>query len=241
MPYKMKPEDYPPYTPPPLVLPDDDASAIPEIRDFAAMVWREITEVFGPSIHFVRMITAPRRFYRQTLDWLRNLELLVRRFIAITALAMTWPPVKPTKRSPSTRLPEFRRRSGHWADVQSWNVSFRIMPRLPRKPRPSTAGLPRKPLTHFVRVYNIARRIEALRRVLSYHKVYARRFARSLELRRARTPRSNEKVLLGVKPWKFHPYMATKGQHAVRDIMPLVVGLCQRALNRWQGLDPRPG
>lgn len=133
---KMKPEDYPPYTPPPLVLPDDDASAILEIREFAVMVWNEITMVFGPSIHFVRMITSPRRFYRQTLDWLRNLELLVRRLITITALSMKLPPVK---------------------------------------------------------------------------------------------------------PWKFHPYMATKGQHAVRQIMPLAVGLCQRALNRWQGLEPRPG
>lgn len=240
MPYKMKPEDYPPYTPTPVVLPDDDDAAILEIREFAAMVWREITQVFGPSILFVRMITAPRRLYRQTLDWLRNLELLVRRLITITALSLTLPPVKPAKRSPGT-APDFRRISGHWSDVESWNVSFRILPPAPRAPRPSTAGLPRKPARHFVSTYSIARRIEALRRVLSYHTAYARRFARSLERCRARTPRSNDKVLLGVKPWKFHPYMSSKGQHAVRHIMPLTVGLCQRALARWQGLEPRPG
>ncbi|MDP3495716.1 MAG: hypothetical protein Q8R82_21625 [Hyphomonadaceae bacterium] len=244
---KMKEEDYPRYTPPPVVLPDDDRSVILDLRSFAAMVWEEITMVFGPSIYLVRLATSERPFFRQTLDWLRNLELFVRRFIAVTALSMTLPPVKPAKASsrPSSaqpaEAPAFRRCSGHWADVQSWDVRFRIMPRGPSEPGPSREGLPRTPVVQTPMLYGLARRIEALRRVLSYHEAYARRFARSLDRMRARAPRANDRVLLGVKPWKFNPYMASKGQHAVREMMPLLTGLCERAVARWQGLDPRPG
>ena len=135
MPRKKKEDAYPRWTPPPVVLPDDDASAIPEMREFAAMVWGEITDVFGNSAYLVSRAVDSLAFMKQARDWVRNLELFVRRMIAVLALSIQLPPARPRTPAARPRPPEeFRRRSGHWMDVQGWHVSFRLTPPVPGDP-----------------------------------------------------------------------------------------------------------
>lgn len=236
---KQTADDFPRYTPPPVVLPDDDAATIPELRAFAAMVWNEFTEVFGNSMTLIHMVRAPRKLFRMANDWLRHLELFVRRFIIIVAGTLALAPVKPRPSSRGKADPAVYRRSfAHWADPTSWRVSFRILPSGPRDPQPYSY---RRNGTRPIRATGLARRIEALRRVLSYHEFYAHRFARSLARIRNPGARRNLRPDYGVKPWVFHPNLSSRGAHAIKGKMPLANAMCERTLARMQALEPRPG
>mgnify|MGYP001212123829 CR=1 FL=1 len=246
MPRKKKEDAYPRWTPPPVVLPDDDASAIPEMREFAAMVWGEITDVFGNSAYLVSRAVDSLAFMKQARDWVRNLELFVRRMIAVLALSIQLPPARPRTPAARPRPPEeFRRRSGHWMDVQGWHVSFRLTPPVPGDPsgmkRSSDAKPPRRAPPSTAPLYGLARRIEALRRVISDHHLYASRFARTLARVKARDAQRNAPVFIRPGPWAFNPYTASVGQYAINEQMPVLQGMCARAFARWYGHAPEPG
>lgn len=227
--------DYPRYRPEPVTLPDDAVSVVLELRRFAAMMWGEICGLFGASKHLVERVRAPRDFMRPALDWVRNLEMMMKRVIIILALALKPAPAR--KSSPRER--KMRRSRSHWAQSDIWNVVFRMMPALPRQ-RACTARIaaPPNPLT---RTYGLARRIEALRRVISYSESYPLRFARTLARHQARNASANDKVLLTLKPWDIHPWRSSKGMFAVREGMKLAAPLAERELAAWQADLIAPG
>jgi hypothetical protein len=227
--------DCPRYRPEPVTLPDNAVSAVLELRRFAAMVWGEICGLFGASKHLVERVRAPRDFIRPALDWVRNLEMMMRRVIVILALSLK---PAPARTSPP-RERKMRRSRSHWAQSDTWNVVFRMMPALPcERVRTARIAAPPKPLAC---TCGLARRIEALRRVMSYSESYALRFARTLARHRARNVSANDKVVLALKPWDFHPWRSSKGMFAVRDGMKLAAPLATRELAAWQADLIAPG
>ena len=224
----------PPYTPAPVELPDNPMDVMVQLREFAARVWGEICGLFGAPNELVQQVIQTRPFMRQARDWVSNLEMLMKRIVIILALSMKLPPVRPDNRSPGTRLKDSCRiRRSHWRQPETWKVSFRMMP--PRKrERDDVVRPPPAPLTHFVRTYGVARRIETLRRVISNTKPFAVRFARSLARFKARNDRANAKTVLAPRPWDFHPHLSSVGEFGVHEGMVLAHPLAARSLRIWQ-------
>lgn len=226
----------PPYEPAPVELPENAMDVMFQLREFAAMVWGEICGLFGASNDLVRDVTQPRQFVRQARDWVSNLEMLMKRIIIILALSLQLTPVRPHKPRPGRADKDSSRiRRSHWRQPETWKVSFRMMP--PRKrerERDEVVRPPPAPLTHFVRTYGLARRIETLRRVVSNTKPFAVRFARTLARFKARNDRANAKTVLAPRPWDFHPHLSSVGEFGVHDGMVLAHPLAARSLRIWQ-------
>lgn len=148
---KFDPEAWSPYKPAPLELPDDAATAAPELHADACEIWDGMQWTIGGSIDLVRHVTMPKSFVRLARDWVRHLEMIVRRMIWILALSLNLRPARQrthaAKTAPAASV--FRRRSGHWADVRSWKVRF-SMASVARE-RESRAGIWRpRPLDEIV-------------------------------------------------------------------------------------------
>jgi len=236
---EFDPYDYPPYRPKPVELPEKPVDAVPELREFAAMVWGEVVMVFGSSRDLMRGVTLPANCVRLARDWLRNLELLVRRMILILALSKTLPPPKPWGRA-AHEPREPRIPAKDWLACDTWKASFRMMPRAPRPGRVS--GVRKPPRWRFFRLTaGIARRIEALRRTIGHHHACARRFARTLARWQAKEAQRNDRRVMRAKAWDFHPHRDSKGMRAVNDGMRLAFPLAERALAIWQGELIEPG
>lgn len=222
--------DYPAYTPPVAELPENAADAVLDLRRFAAMVWEEASGLFGCSRHLVDWIRMDRPFMRMATDWVRHVEMLMKRVVVIVALSLNLPPVR--QRASIPLGIETRLRRSHWAQPETWKVSFRMSP-VKRGERAWRPGAP-KPQSLLVRTYGLARRLEALRRVISFTERRAVRFARALARRKARLEGMNDKPVLELRKWDFHPYRASKGMFAVREGMAIAHPLEARCLRLWQ-------
>lgn len=234
---EFDPYDYPPYRPKPVELPERAADAVPELRAFAASVWSDLVSVFGSSRDLVRAVTLPANCVRIARDWLRHLELLVRRMILILALSKTVAPAKPWGRP--SRTPRIRGRD--WLACDTWTVSFRMMPRAPRPSRINRATR-KPPRWRFFRLTaGIARRIEALRRTIGHPHACARRFARTLARWKAKEAMRNDPRVMRARAWDFHPHRDSRGARVVNDGMRLAAPLAERALAIWQGELIEPG
>lgn len=223
--------DYPAYTPPVVELPENAADAVLDLRRFAAMVWEETSGLFGYSRQLIDWIRMDRPFMRMATDWVRHLEMLMKRVVVIVALSLNLAPVR--QRALRPRTIETRLRRSHWAQPETWKVSFPMAP-LKRVERARPPGPPKRRPSLLVRTYGLARRLEALRRVISFTERRAVRFARALARRKARLAGLNDKPVLELRNWDFHPYRASKGMFAVREGMAIAHPLAARCLRLWQ-------
>ena len=80
----------------------------------------------------------------------------------------------------------------------------------------------------------MARRIEALRRVLSWVPGYARRFARRMQRLRAKNATANDKQRIALPGWDFHPRRRTLVKCGVSEGMSLAQPLAELALHILQ-------
>jgi hypothetical protein len=85
-----------------------------------------------------------------------------------------------------------------------------------------------------VESWPMAKRIEALRRLLANPDKRARRVALRLARIRAANAKANEPRILALRPWDFAPEKRTLGKHAVNDGMKVAQPLAEEALDRWQ-------
>lgn len=223
--------DYPAWTPPVVELPENAADAVLDLRRFAAMVWEETSGLFGCSRDLVKWIRMDRPFMRMATDWVRHLEMLMKRVVVILALSLNLAPVR--RRASIPPGIETRLKGSHWAQPESWKVAFRMSPSR-RRERAWRPGPPAQTPGLLVRTYGLARRLEALRRVISFTERRAVRFARALARRKARLAGMNDRPVLELRPWDFHPYRASKGMFAVREGMAIAHPLAARCLRVWQ-------
>jgi hypothetical protein len=237
---KFDPECWAPYCPPPVVLPEEAASAVPALREEAAGMWEEMQWCIGTSLQMVRHVQMPKAFVRLALDWVRHIEMIVRRMIWILALSLKLEPARPRARA-APAMAGFRRRSGHWADVTAWNVTFSMASVKPQRPSRAGARRPPSPVRHFAPTRGLGRRIEALRRALSYHDVHARRFARVLARRAALNTAANAKRLVLFRDWDFHPLRDSQAAHRANDSLRLSTPLANREMTAWQKRWIEPG
>jgi len=213
---------------------------LPGLWSYAVMIWYELTgDLVGhSSAELMRRQYISGNSHRIIGDWLRNLEKLVRRILLIAALALDLKPAKPAPRRP-WGAPGFR--TEIWSDPTSWRVSFhmlergrsarraRIGKRRRRDPEdPADWRSPARPAWRF------ARRIEALRRVLSFQQDAARRLARQLARIRARNAAANTPRRLKLAVWDFTPERRTTGKHAIAEPMSFADPLSREEVWKWE-------
>ena len=120
-------------------------------------------------------------FMRPATDWVRHLEMLMKRIIIILALSMKLPPVRPCKPRPDTRWQESSRiRRSHWAQPETRKVSCAMAP-----------------LKRDERAWRPGGRAEA-----------AAIAARALSRRRAQPAGLKGKPVLELRKWGFRPSRA---------------------------------
>ncbi len=207
----------------------------PKLSEQLLSVWDHARWVFA---NFCDFFAAPAAIahreyinvteYRAVDSWLRSLELLTRRLILAAALAMDVV-LKPT--NPRDRKPRKRRRVLVWLEKpDSWIARFRMLPRKPpetRAPRRTPHEQPRvKPS------FPLARRLEAVRRVLADPDTRAHRFAMKLARIAAHNTKANEPRLFAVRDWDTTK-ARTRGQRFIRTAMDIVMPLIEDALARW--------
>ena len=194
--------------------PENPRDALPELWGLAARVWNEILSGLE---------------YRHCTDWLRSLETLVRRIVMIAALTLE---LKPVAAGSSHAWGEPRFQRTLWHDPTTWKVSFRVL----RQARERRDGerRPKKPRReHDLPSRGLARRIEALRRVLSGGQACAMRLARALARMKKANRTLNAPRELRLRPWSIRWDKRTSGRLAVRDSMDIAQALAQRMIDVW--------
>jgi hypothetical protein len=86
---------------------------------------------------------------------------------------------------------------------------------------------------HDLSAAGLARRIEALRRVLERKDRYVQRFARTLARIKKNNASANAPRSIGVRPWRFRWQRRTTGRFAVSDAMAIANPLAERAAALW--------
>lgn len=158
-------------------------------------IWHHLADMVGMvvSLFGAPAAIAAQRFLRivaraKILHWLAPLEALARRLLLLEAAAL--PPANaPPPRIARLHIANTLRDAPEFAweeDASQWRVRFSIWPygahrRARREPREGKA--PRRRVTENALV--IARRVEALWRVLENRRAHVQRMARMLAARRA--------------------------------------------------------
>lgn len=173
--------------------------------------------------------------HRQMADWVRNLEMLVRRILWIMASAMKLEPVQP--RVARQRIPGLR--VEYPEAPESWRTPFRVIERRIARSRRSNGALPRPkpPAPRVLPSWPLARRLEAIRRVLAKPSAAASRLARLCERRRHAARNTPDPAILRV--WDFTPRWRTTGKHCIASAMAIADEPSQDAF--FALLRPRPG
>ena len=103
----------------------------------------------------------------------------------------------------------------------------------PRKP-PETPPLrrARREQPRVLPAFPLARRLEAVRRVLADPDTRAHRFAVKLARIAARNAKANEPRLFGVRDWDQHRLL-NRGQRFIRTGIEMVIPLIENRLAAW--------
>lgn len=224
----------PDWQPPPPILPDDPREALPGLWDFAKLVWNEICQLWDDPASLLQQGYVSGLTYRRCCDWVRNLEGLVRRIVIVAALSLQLAPLKPTPPGEPPRPwgePRFRR--ALWHDPSTWKVSFKMFPvRRGVRKRYARQRKPRR--EHGLPTAGLARRIEALCRVLLWKETYVARFARFMARVKAKNRVTNgDPREFHLAAWDFHWDRRTSGKYAVNEGMHPAQPLAERALALW--------
>lgn len=218
----------------------------PRLIQPLAAVWRHARWAF---LQVATLHTTPRDLallelvsrqrHRTLAIFIRHLELLARRLVLVAALALhiVLQPVAPRERP---RLPRRRRRILVWLHrPETWHVCFRMHP--PRAPAIRWICRRRKHLPHTRASLPLARRLEAVRRVLVEPDRYVRRCAIRFVRLAERNRTANQPRCFGVRPWSFdrEGAAAPAAARLIATGMALIQPLAEDAIERFnQAADP---
>ena len=183
------------------------------VWDHARWVFANFCEFFATPVAIAdrEYINVPE--YRAMESWLRSLELLTRRLILAAALAINVKlldrraPARQSLRS-SEPQPRKRRRVLIWpTKPDSWIARLRMLPRKPPETRALRRAKREQP--RVLPAFPLARRLEAVRRVLADPDKRAHRFAVKLARIAARNAKANEPRLFGVRALGLPPHRST--------------------------------
>lgn len=182
----------------------------------------------------------PHHEHRRLTDLIRHLELLARRLILAAALALNLI-LRP--KDTKTRAPRRRRRILLWPDrPYGWRANFTMMPARKAEDAISYVRPPANPTpSRTVPSFPLARRLEAVRRVLAKPDIYVRRFAIRLTRIAQQNDIANRPRHFALRAWRplDERRLPTLGCRFVATGMETVQPLAESALERWnQAADP---
>jgi hypothetical protein len=162
-------------------------------------------------------------------DWLRNLEILIRRLLFITALGLVLPPPRRSdgrgaRREPQPFAP---------GDPSTWKVGLRFF-RTSSVARESVASQKSRDDQAEYAALPFALRLEALCRIIAKPEQRARSIARKLQRIRAANVGRNAPRGFAVRQWHIHRSRRTPAQDFITELMDGTESLAERWLARWQ-------
>jgi hypothetical protein len=157
-----------------------------------------IVSLFGAPFAIAERLILVRKTRRDILQWLGPIEALARRLLLLKALTLPKPNCPPAKVWAGRLLIAFADRPQAEIDpnAETWRVRFCVMPQgaLRRKSR-GDAPADKRAGGHVLNALPLARRIEALRRVLENPAPALARLARLLATQR-------EVIVAAFKPYR---------------------------------------
>jgi hypothetical protein len=164
---------------------------IQEAWQTVAMLYGYIASLFGGAAAIAERLLLRRKMQRDLLAWLGPAEALARRVLLLKALALPKPNTPPVLLPATGRLAMAFTDRQAWAldeNAETWRVRFRVLPgdAFRRKKIEGEEVLSdRRGGGITYNAYPLARRIEALRRLLDNPEPAVKRLARLLATRRA--------------------------------------------------------
>jgi hypothetical protein len=214
----------------------------PNLCDTLLAVWRHARWVF---LQFCDFHAAPRALaerewiatheYKGIEAWLRAIELLTRRLVLAAALALNVVLKPPPQRAHAE--PRRRRRVLVWLQKpETWIARFRMFLKKPPEVRViyrNTRDVPR-----VMRSFPLARRLEAMRRVLADPDPRVHRLAVKLARLRASNAKANSPRLFAAREWDSRKAI-TRGKRLICTGMELVMPLVHNRLDAFnQACEP---
>lgn len=197
----------------------------------AGKLWSDTCGYFGSPQEMFRFPFLRARHRAIAADWIRCLEMLVRRIILMIALKLELAPR--TSRDSAPR-PSARKPRGPF---QALRPTLTIMPCV----RPGHAKLPGTPdpvSQH--RMHTLARRLTAINHAIINAHLYARRTALSLA-QIAERHRDRQHPIISLNPWSIREEKLTSGQATMYDQIERAQASCMEQLDLWHARLLEPG
>jgi hypothetical protein len=208
--------------------------------EFATALWEDIVMIGADPVRLMRYREDRRSRRKVFADWVGHLEQLVRSIILLAALTLA-PQSAQRVRARARTIPPYRRQ---WPDDPlTWQVSFSVLHR-PSRPSRHLRSKPGTPphARDVVSVVSLARRMEALRRAISYMSEHAKRCRRTLDRIEAKNRRSNTSPrTLFLRPFDFFKRPRTHGGHAAFNGMKLAHVIAVERAELWNARQYDPG
>lgn len=198
----------------------------------AGKMWAEACNYFGNPRDMFRHPFMRARQRAIIADWVRCLEMLVRRIILMVAIKLELAPSKPRSASDKAREPAPRR------PFTALRPTLIIMPAVGQRRLRLPIHAP-NPISQ-LRLHTLARRLVAINDAIINAHIYARRTAFSLA-RIAQRHRDKPHPIIALSPWAIREEKLTSGQAAMYDQIAYAQELCLEQLDLWHERLLEPG
>lgn len=212
-----------------------------QVWDEACFVWQFICEYMASPRELSLQPWIDRVRHATLRDHIRHLELLVRRLILAAALDLDIV-LKPLRAHDPARPQKVRtrRRVLAWPErPETWIARLRMLPRKPPEDAPRRVLSVKRAQPAVLDAFPLARRLEAVRRVLLDPDARARRFAIKLARIKAANARANLPRLFRLRAWDQAGPPVTRGKGLIAEAMAIVHPIVCDQLDWWN--DPEPG
>lgn len=199
----------------------------------AAQLWSDTCGYFGDPQEMFRHPFMRQRSRSIAQDWIRCLEMLVRRIILIAALKLNLAPPAPRASTGQGGTPKPPR-----GPFKALRPTLVIVPRVTRRHRHRSVMNP-SPISQ-LRMHTLARRLTAIRDAITNAHLYARRTAFSLA-QMARRNGNRPHPLIALKPWLIREEKRTSGQATMYEPIARAQGICEEELELWHARLLEPG
>lgn len=219
---------------PPSATDDDEPTEAYWMLVAAGKIWAEACGWFGDPCTMFRHPFMRARQRSIIADWVRCLEMLVRRIILTVALKLELAPPSPrTAPAPTPNAAQARSRP----PFQALRPKLTIMPAVTRGG--GSFGPAENPISQ-LRLHTLARRLIAINDAIVNAHIYARRTALVLA-RIAERHRDRPHPLIGLRPWAIREEKLTSGQARMYDEIDHAQALCVEQLDLWHARLLEPG
>ena len=204
----------------------------------AGKLWAEACGYFGDPREMFRHPFMRARQRRIVADWVRCLEMLVRRIILMVALKLELTPQGRTNTQQGARndaLPVPANKVV--GPFKALRPTLIIMPAIRRGHRRLVHTT--NPIEQ-LRLHTLARRLIAINDAIINAHLYARRTAFSLA-QIAERHRNKPHPLIALSPWLIREEKRTSGQAVMHDQIEHAQAMCNDQLDLWHGRILVPG